>query len=448
MIEPLTIELKTLTPLWTGGVETGKMDRIHEAGILGSLRWWYEAIVRGLGGEVCIPTSEGTTADRCPRRDDSYCDVCQLFGATGHARRFRLRLEDGKPLFVGDETQIPLPSGRVHSFQRQGQTQYRAGGWYLQGQAQTGDSLELHLTPLGASSVDLLLVPLALISRHASLGAKVSNGYGVVSLTRTGNPITVDTALLDRLPSGGRASGGLPDLRDFFFLRLLFQPPQNNRQWWRDVKGVHDAWVGRVRNGEQTANVYRRTGAHNEARDNLQAIIQNGMLPLAPAVRHWLRYDWNSGLTDQQKNYLFGTTATVCPRCCASPGRSGFRADRYAADNYWCPNCRSTFPKGEELERIASKVNITHAYYAPNGQWEFRIWGCLPCQLPERLNLIRDNFLTNLRTVLTTRSEWVKVFGSSSGIVPPLIESHMLDCTQRDGRAYLAQLLGLNGGGA
>ena len=43
------IRLRTLTPLWTGGVETGKMDRIHETGIIGSLRWWYETLVRGLG---------------------------------------------------------------------------------------------------------------------------------------------------------------------------------------------------------------------------------------------------------------------------------------------------------------------------------------------------------------------------------------------------------------
>ena len=45
MIEPLNITLKTLTPLWTGGVN-GKVDRIHETGIIGSLRWWYEAIMR------------------------------------------------------------------------------------------------------------------------------------------------------------------------------------------------------------------------------------------------------------------------------------------------------------------------------------------------------------------------------------------------------------------
>jgi CRISPR-associated protein Cmr1 len=31
------IRIKTLTPLWTGGVD-GKADRIHKTGLLGSLR--------------------------------------------------------------------------------------------------------------------------------------------------------------------------------------------------------------------------------------------------------------------------------------------------------------------------------------------------------------------------------------------------------------------------
>ena len=55
---PNELKIKTLTPIWTGGVE-GKCDRLHETGIIGSMRWWYEAIVRGLGGYACDPTGEG-----------------------------------------------------------------------------------------------------------------------------------------------------------------------------------------------------------------------------------------------------------------------------------------------------------------------------------------------------------------------------------------------------
>lgn len=83
------ITLKTLTPLWTGGVDQ-TCDRLHETGLIGSLRWWYEALVRGLGGFACDPTSD----DRCPDENGKHCVACELFGCTGWARKFRLRVLD------------------------------------------------------------------------------------------------------------------------------------------------------------------------------------------------------------------------------------------------------------------------------------------------------------------------------------------------------------------
>ena len=54
-MKSMFIEIKTLTPIWTGGVK-GSCDILRETGIIGSMRWWYEAIVRGLGGDACDPT--------------------------------------------------------------------------------------------------------------------------------------------------------------------------------------------------------------------------------------------------------------------------------------------------------------------------------------------------------------------------------------------------------
>lgn len=81
----MKITLKTLTPLWTGGID-GTTDRLHETGLIGSLRWWYEALVRGLGGYACDPTIN----DRCPDKNGKHCAACELFGCTGWARKFRL----------------------------------------------------------------------------------------------------------------------------------------------------------------------------------------------------------------------------------------------------------------------------------------------------------------------------------------------------------------------
>ncbi|QZZ20744.1 type III-B CRISPR module RAMP protein Cmr1 [Leptothermofonsia sichuanensis E412] len=81
----MDITIKTLTPLWTGGVD-GKVDRIHETALLGSLRWWMEALVRGMGGKVCDPTEQ-----KCSVKN-GLCEVCKIFGAEGQKRRFRLEV--------------------------------------------------------------------------------------------------------------------------------------------------------------------------------------------------------------------------------------------------------------------------------------------------------------------------------------------------------------------
>jgi len=54
---PLEIRFRTLTPFWTGGAGRNS-DQPRETGLLGSLRWWYEGIVRGMGGHVCDTTAD------------------------------------------------------------------------------------------------------------------------------------------------------------------------------------------------------------------------------------------------------------------------------------------------------------------------------------------------------------------------------------------------------
>jgi len=96
------LKVKTLTPLWTGGVG-GRVDRIHETGLLGSMRWWYEVLVRGLGGNACQGgckcdfnvekyIKSGASDEGKRLKEAGLCDVCQIFGATGWKRRFRLSI--------------------------------------------------------------------------------------------------------------------------------------------------------------------------------------------------------------------------------------------------------------------------------------------------------------------------------------------------------------------
>jgi len=74
-------ELKALTGIWTGSAE-GYNPRPITTGLLGSIRWWFEVLVRGMRGSACDPTNT-----KC--EGSEHCVVCELFGCTGWARKFR-----------------------------------------------------------------------------------------------------------------------------------------------------------------------------------------------------------------------------------------------------------------------------------------------------------------------------------------------------------------------
>lgn len=104
------IKVETLTPLWTADI-SGECFKIKETSIIGSLRWWYEALVRGLDGYACDPVSlsekercrldydrfgKALDSGKCIQEtlDEQICPACQLFGCTGWSRRFRLEIEE------------------------------------------------------------------------------------------------------------------------------------------------------------------------------------------------------------------------------------------------------------------------------------------------------------------------------------------------------------------
>jgi len=92
------VRLSTLSAIHTGGIDR-RSDEVKTSGILGSLRWWYEALVRGFGAYACDPTE----ADSCLFDNTAYnrtgevaeglrdvCPVCRFFGCTGWSKKFKL----------------------------------------------------------------------------------------------------------------------------------------------------------------------------------------------------------------------------------------------------------------------------------------------------------------------------------------------------------------------
>lgn len=89
-------KFQALTDIWTGDAR-GQDAKLIPTGLLGSIRWWFEVLVRGLGGSACDPTRDG---NRCPEKrpapldNGHHCVACELFGCTGWARKFRFDVLD------------------------------------------------------------------------------------------------------------------------------------------------------------------------------------------------------------------------------------------------------------------------------------------------------------------------------------------------------------------
>ncbi|NJR58661.1 MAG: type III-B CRISPR module RAMP protein Cmr1 [Cyanobacteria bacterium CRU_2_1] len=247
----MEVNIKTLTPLWTGGVEAGKCDRIHETGILGSLRWWMEVLVRGVGGNACDPTEQKCLYD--PKKpNNGLCDVCKVFGATGWKRRFRLSVnvddEQSKTVW---QPSVPL---RITPFDR-------TRGWFLNpGWLGT---LQIKIQGDPETLVELYIL-LRFIETWGNIGARPQLGYGAFRIIDIKDPPPAACYAI----YGDRSPSDQPDLRTFTFFKLRFTT--KTATWWQTVPGIREL-----------------RGKLDKKREwsELEQLAKHGMVPTTPALK-------------------------------------------------------------------------------------------------------------------------------------------------------------------
>lgn len=240
----LTVKLTTLTPLWTGGAD-GKSDSgLHITGIMGSLRWWYEVLVRGVGGRVCNMDSPCIYKEE-EKPYQGLCDVCRLFGTTGWARRFKLIVsEDNLHPKKPSASTIDRSGRRVFTLSRDHPAAHDPK-WYLSSDPLYGDvtleimaTLPLKVTEKGKQPTvevkeEQLLDPkvigalIQLIADKGSIGAKPQMGLGVVRVVErlSTEPLLRHLQQLvekhkDDKEKDSYAHDEFPSLQNMFFARV------------------------------------------------------------------------------------------------------------------------------------------------------------------------------------------------------------------------------------
>ncbi|HWB87549.1 MAG TPA: type III-B CRISPR module RAMP protein Cmr1 [Bryobacteraceae bacterium] len=188
-------------------------------GLMGSLRWWFEGIVRAMGRKACDPTEGACEYDPKKNPFHGLCPVCWLFGTTGWARRFRLT---GTGLHASDWCIMAAPEvARLH--ENWLRRVYKPGSKVL-----WGDVLKLQFTrhfpgnkATEATDLDSIFCGLVnAISRFGALAAKAQNGFGVVGWRET--PQFDRTALshfVNAFPEDGE-SGGMFNIGETTFFEF------------------------------------------------------------------------------------------------------------------------------------------------------------------------------------------------------------------------------------
>ncbi len=449
----LTVKIRTRTPLWTGGVDSGTMDRIHETGLIGSLRWWYEAIVRGLGGWACDPSEHTCSFDvdkyrksaasdeRQRLRDAGLCDVCQVFGTTGWQRRFRLEVRPLEGEF--DVTEGMFPSGRVHFDKKK--NSYRTGGWLLRG----GYHGEMELKFIGNKEVlwcEILPV-LLFAEKWGALGAKTSLGYGVFEiLSINGHHKEAgqcwreflkenrDIAPLDLQQCSSRVGRWWwrgessnrnqyqdisPALSNMFFAKVRFSPDvlSASEEWWEQFREVQWLKQGNIPKNEATwtGNPQRQPPGPYEISNPLPLsrlqhwVACHNTFPIAPIFRTRLRYGHHSVCNGNGESgwckFVFGTVQGKSPVCgyCGTP----VRPDKKDQDRWWCNTGKVSLDNSmviRDAKRIQSKIRISWVFQINEQEWEMRLWGWIPENQRHQHSQQRVSLLQNLRNVLGVNS--------------------------------------------
>ena len=353
-----SVGFRTLTPLWTGGAKRNS-DQPRETGLIGSLRWWYEGIVRGMGGKACDPVGD----DRCEYNakdkrlpEEQLCPACWLFGCTGWRRRFRLEvcgLERQALFFVASNSVYQAAGNwlwRMFGGEDLGGTREGRGAavtFTFGVQALWGEHATLRVVPLGGDAQGTLArvaFLLDMVTRWGALGAKPQHGFGQVEITGGLDQELVKEG--EKLVAADAQRKPYRSSPDFFNLGYFFSHTYQLAQP-EPYRGT----------GREIGSPPRKVGSPPEDFDYRQHFI-----PCAFDVRYksrgkdfrtgqgsdfgmrpWFREKWGKEVAHR----LFG--------------RSDARRDE---------------------DRAASRIFVSHLYRTePDGPWLLKVWGHVPSDL-------------------------------------------------------------------
>ena len=388
-----TLKLKTLTPLWTGDIDRNSGE-VKETGIIGSLRWWYEGIVRGLGVHACSPVDDDekcsfdikaykyalkegkTIKDALNEGLKHVCPICRFFGCEGWRKRFRIEVSDigTLPLFFIAHKNVYVSNGGWLFRTFNGSRKEGRGTnvkYYLDSKTLWDDKPFLfEIIPMTNNNEDvvtdndenivaMLSFLVKVIADYAGIGAKTQNGFGQIEVVEGLDRNIVERGkrlIMNEVQNYKKGNKAKELLSMERFFSLLFEI--KDKAPYRGVEQI----IGEP--AFPQGFDYRRY-----------------FIPCAFDIRYKIRT--KNPFTGQGENY----------------GMRPFFKERFGKEIAEFL-LGKTQPKHDE-DRQASQVNVSHLYREnPSGSFYLKIWGYIPEQ--DNVSITVDQVVKTIKDYITS----------------------------------------------
>jgi CRISPR type III-B/RAMP module RAMP protein Cmr1 len=381
-----TVKIKTLTPIWTGD-ENGECKTLRETGIIGSLRWWYEALIRGLGRYACDPTNS-----KCDGKN--HCDACELFGCTGWARRFILQIATLDRSYAPFVIAMPNSSKKPYFL-----GYYGSGGV---GYEKNGGLLGEHkLTFIVEKSDTLNLIKLLLkLSTEWGLGVGVQKGLGISHVEGDLNFSDVKIPKNQNYPQEMDYRLPLPRIDQFFFYKIPFK----------------NEAISKIREVIE-ANIYKTWRDLQNNKPLNETFSSYHYIPTSPWIRGAIRASFRDN--EELRHFIMGFVSVK-----GNPKpihldcwKHSIIKDKTNDDKYYCSVChKRRIEEKEILEKTGSKIFASHLYDensfidSKEPAWRMKIWGWIP-EIPDKIGVTREKVIEIIQNKIKEEDFWKNAFG-------------------------------------
>ena len=286
MLTTVDFHLKPLpgSGIWTGSDESTRMTALKGTSLIGSMRFWTEALLRSFGHRVCDCTAQHENFDRKDYergQDGKVCAACHSFGCTGLARAFNLHVVVKTQLpeqqFKGSEKKcvtmkdIPDRGDAKYSF---------ATGWTeeltlsISCRRPLTWPCEEHRHQNHVALPPEMLLATFLMLEYGTLGAMDQYGLGLVELLNREDLVPAIENCLKCVKKGSEApQTGYASLQDFYFFKGILDSRKLREKAGGYFKDVSNSFDNTIR--------VRRL-----IREGLRSEQQN--LSKGEKLRHWI----------------------------------------------------------------------------------------------------------------------------------------------------------------